>query len=334
MGSSVSCPNERIVGVPGHCPQGFIQWSQRLIVLLGSACSALNPLSTETMKNDDAYPAPLSPTAGVLRGLEKWKETLPLHLRLEVTDALSPSSQRPLFLLHAQYNYMVVLMSRSALLRRATYLSNNGHEAILSNSLSLSEVCTKGGKSLGQLIIKLDAIGKFNATTWWDEFYTVASALVLVLDIICCTKLQQPGLAAASQTLLRELSSMAVKHLLNLLVPGSMRKWCSIVTEVSSMADQFVVFHSQSSSHSEIYLPDQQPRQLPPAASFYFGQDTTQHRTSNEAEPSEHYTYNRENENLYGGAMSSGEVHTQLTQLEEWCWDDIEAILKGSTSTQ
>ncbi|EHK99347.1 hypothetical protein M7I_4813 [Glarea lozoyensis 74030] len=61
-------PNERIVGVAGHCPQDFMKWSQRLVVLLGSACRALNPTGSGSTSAEDAYSGPLSPAAGVLRG--------------------------------------------------------------------------------------------------------------------------------------------------------------------------------------------------------------------------------------------------------------------------
>jgi hypothetical protein len=64
--SSVSFPNERIVGVAGLFPQDFMKWSQRLVVFLGSACRALNP--TGSGSTEDVYSGPLSSAASVLRG--------------------------------------------------------------------------------------------------------------------------------------------------------------------------------------------------------------------------------------------------------------------------
>lgn len=82
--SSVGCPNERLLG--GHLPHEFMKWSQRLVVLLGAACRALDPSGGSSNAVEDAYSRPLSPAAGILRDLSRWKEALPAHLRLEVTE--------------------------------------------------------------------------------------------------------------------------------------------------------------------------------------------------------------------------------------------------------
>jgi hypothetical protein len=82
--SSVGCPNERLIG--GHLPQEFMKWSQRLVVLLGSACRALDLTGGTKNTVEDAYHRPLSPAAGILRDLTRWKEALPAHLRLEATE--------------------------------------------------------------------------------------------------------------------------------------------------------------------------------------------------------------------------------------------------------
>jgi len=172
--SSVGYPNERIVG--GNLPQDFMKWSQRLVGLLGSACRALNPGGVKSNAVEDAYNRPLSPAAGILRDLSRWKEALPSHLRLEVTDSLAPSSQRQLLLLHAQYHYIVVLISRSALLRRATVLSRNSQESLPEILITVSETCLESGRSLGRIMRKLETIDKFNPLTWWDMFYTGVSS--------------------------------------------------------------------------------------------------------------------------------------------------------------
>ena len=330
--TSVSCPNERIVGVPGHCPQGFTQWSQRLVILLGSACKALNPLGSGSTIDDDAYSAPLSPSAGVLRDLDKWKEALPAHLRLEVTNSLAPSSQRPIYLLHAQYHYIAVLMSRSALMRRATILSNNSIDVLHSKLPTLSDICVNAGKSLGQLLRRLDTINKYNATTWWDVFYTVASALVLVLDIICCVKRQELELAVESQNILRDLASISARQLQNPRVPGSMHKMCSIIMEVSSMADQFVST-SQSNSNNDsaqTFQTNTKNRERSPTNFFYAAPLYAPENGSNDAESSDYSNLSRDTGAQYWGNLSSIDGNGQL---QEWCWDDIEAILKGNAAT-
>lgn len=127
-------------------------------------------------------------TAGVLRDLIKWQKYVPGHLRLAVADSLAPSSQRPLLLLHVQFHYTVLLMTKSTLLQRATMLSARSNEPLPDAILDISKTCIDSGRALGRLLLKLESINKFNAFTWWDVFYTVTSALILVLDVSDCVK--------------------------------------------------------------------------------------------------------------------------------------------------
>lgn len=230
---SVSCPNERIIG--GHYPQDFMKWSQRLVVLLGSACRALNPGTVPTAV-EDAYNRPLSPAAGILRDLNKWKEALPSHLRLEVTDSLAPYSQRQLLLLHMQFHYIVILISRSALLRRATILSKSNHDTLPQILITVSETCIDSGQALGRILRKLEAIGKYNVSTGWDVFISVNTAVVLGLENICHAK--QYGSGSLSESL-RELAALTTRQLENPRITPSMQKWCTIVMEISSVVKQF-----------------------------------------------------------------------------------------------
>lgn len=231
--SSVSSPNERIIG--GNYPQDFMKWSQRLVVLLGSACRALNP-GTVLTAVEDAYNRPLSPAAGILRDLNKWKEALPPHIRLEATDSLAPSSQRQLLLLHAQFHYIVILISRSALLRRATILSKSSRDTLPQILITVSETCIDSGQALSRILRKLEAIGKYNALTWWDVFITVNATVVLALENICHVK--QYGSGSPSESL-RELAALAARQLENPRIPPSIQKWASLVIEISSVAKQF-----------------------------------------------------------------------------------------------
>lgn len=239
--SSVGFPNERIVGLGGQYPHDLMRWSQRLVVLLGSACKALNGAGTGSTSAENAYSRPLSPAAGVLRDLKRWKDALPPHLRLKTSESLSPSSQRPLLLLHGQYHYIVILLTRSALLSRATILSKSSHEAVSDDLVKASETCVESGNALARLLRKLDAIQRYNSLTWWDIFYTVMAALVLVLDIEC--RVRQHGTESATEPrgLLRDLARLTSKHLKNPRTPGTMQSWGILVVEVGSMIDQFAL---------------------------------------------------------------------------------------------
>jgi hypothetical protein len=59
-------------------------------------------------------------------------------------------------------------------LRRAMIITQHPPEQALQQALiTVSETCIDAGKSLGQLLRKLDSIQRFNAVTWFDIFYTV-----------------------------------------------------------------------------------------------------------------------------------------------------------------
>jgi hypothetical protein len=236
--STVGCPNGRILGTAGHYPPDFTKWTQKLLIILGSANKALNPAGTsDVVPPDDAYSKPLSPTAAVLRDLERWKEGLPSHLHMDVVNSLAPSSQRPLVLLHIQYYYILTLVTRSALLRRAMILTHGQcQEAPLVTAISDTSI--EAGMYLGKLLGKLDSINSFNAVTWFDIFYLVAAALVLVLDLRVNN---QNGSTSNSESraLLRDLASLASRHMQNPRMPGSMRALAQIVVDVDATATQF-----------------------------------------------------------------------------------------------
>lgn len=311
--SIVSPPNERIVGVAGHCPQDFMKWSQRLVLLLGSACRALNPTGAGTSTAEETHSGPLSPAAHCLRDLDKWREALPPHLRLEVTDSLAPSSQRPLLLLHVQFYYIRVLMSRAALLHRATNLSNHTLGPLPQNLLTISEICIDSGRSLACIMRKLDEINHFNAVTWWDIFYTVAASLVLVLDVICQVKSDKPQHPTDSLKLLRDLATLTARQLQNPRVPGSMRTWGLIIVEVSSMVEQFV-----TATLPRISTAERSALEVSEAlAQSPMGNMQTQFHSTRDAPQ-------------FWAHLSFAEA--EEGGLQDWCWDDIGAILRGDSS--
>jgi len=337
--SFTSYPNERIVGVAGQCPQDLMKWSQRLVVLLGSACKALNNPGTGTTANEDAYSKPLSPAAAILRDLSRWKETLPLHLRLEAAESLAPSSQRTLILLHAQFHYIVVLISRSALLRRATILSKDGKEVLPRILLTVSETCIDSGRALGRLMRKLETISKFNACTWWDIFYSVTSALVLVLDSFCLVKKHGVKSTTDSQTLLRELVALAARQLQNPRIPGSMRKWASIIMELSSIADQFTSKPQSQCGNDGIvkqFAGQETPvisngEQVPFCKSASNVPSVALQTSSYEAIASGEFDLPRENVPQFWAQLSL--LDDSNDQMQNWRWDDIGEILESNSST-
>ncbi|KAL4881658.1 fungal-specific transcription factor domain-containing protein [Aspergillus karnatakaensis] len=230
--TSAGYPNERIVGCAGHYPQGYLKHWQQLIVLLGSACKAVSTAKVA----EDSYTRPLSPVSAIIRDLTRWKESLPAHLRLEATDSLPPSSRRPVLLLHAQCSYIVLLVSKSALLYRATSLCSPNEEDIPAPLRTVSETCIKAGQTLGDIMQRLGSIGMFNPFTWWDTFYTMNAALVLSLDIYCRTRSTVLEASNESQDLLDKLQELVAKHLRSASVPGSMRAWGAIVVDLATLS--------------------------------------------------------------------------------------------------
>ncbi|PQE03659.1 hypothetical protein CJF30_00006348 [Rutstroemia sp. NJR-2017a BBW] len=220
--SSVGYPNERIVGVAGHCPQDFMKWSQKLVVLLGSACKALNV---------------------------------------------------------------------------------------------------------------------------WDVFYTVASALVLVLDISCRTKEQALLSIPESQDILRNLSNLMSEVLQDPKVPGSMKKWATIVCEVKSVADEFHPARFQSHNPTSTnHLDDprtsrseanhEQPDELVEGHSPHTKVSQNAQTTFAEASSSSRETMqsrmreeNDEPQHFWAQFMDGGSAAAQ-----DWNWDGIEALLRAGSS--
>ncbi|KAF2732243.1 hypothetical protein EJ04DRAFT_340753 [Polyplosphaeria fusca] len=233
-GARVSIPNERIIGMAGYTPPDYTKWFNRLIVHLGSACRA--PKNTKTSASEESYVGPLSPAAAVLRDLHRWNHGLPTHLRMETADTSPPTFQRPLLLLHAKYHYTIVVLCRAALLARATTLSKEGRDSTNTALTSMADAGAESGRNLARILLKLEAMHKLDAIFWWDIWYALCSASVLVLDLVCH---QKKGGAEPSESriLLSQLADLAQRHRRNPHLPGTIEKFASIVPELHSMAD-------------------------------------------------------------------------------------------------
>ncbi|KAF2103563.1 hypothetical protein NA57DRAFT_32887 [Rhizodiscina lignyota] len=334
--SSVSCPNERIVGVTGHCPPEFTKWSQKLVRILGSACRALAPIASGSA-SEDSYSKPLSPAATILRDLDKWKEGLPHHLQLEVTSSLAPAAQRPLLLLHMQFYYILIVISRTALLRRATIVTKGGRDPTSQSFVSFSETCIDAGRSLAKLLQKLDVVGKFNAVTWFDCFLAVTAAMVLVLDIRI--KLIALEHARNSQQLLADLAALAERQLQNPKMPETMQKMATIVGEINLTANDLISSsesHNSDRSHTQYGLgavpltPGDQQDQ--PTVSFagntyVVPMQLPQQPTPSDALSSEDALAARDQDPQFWNHLSF--MDEGDGQFQDWSWDDIGSILRS-----
>jgi hypothetical protein len=233
-GSKISCPNERIIGMASYCPPDYCKWFNRLVVHLGSACRA--PKTIRAKSSEESYVGPLSPAAGVLRDMERWQDTIPQHLRMEALNTAPPAFQRPLLLLHGKYHYTVIVLCRAALLARASILSKDGRDSPNAALTAMADSCAQSGRALARILLRLESIGRFDAITWWDIWYTLAASSVLVLDLVCLHKISGTDLSE-SKVLLSQLADLAQRHKRNPHMPGTIEKFASIVPELHSMAD-------------------------------------------------------------------------------------------------
>jgi hypothetical protein len=233
-GSKISCPNERIIGMASYCPPDYCKWFNRLVVHLGSACRA--PKTIKARSSEESYVGPLSPAAAVLRDMERWQDTIPQHLRMEALATAPPAFQRPLLLLHGLYHYTVIVLCRAALLARASILSKDGRDSPNAALTAMADSCAESGRALARILLRLESIGRFDAITWWDIWYTLAASSVLVLDLVCLNRMAGTDLSE-SRVLLSQLADLAQRHKRNPHMPGTIEKFASIVPELHSMAD-------------------------------------------------------------------------------------------------
>ncbi|KAJ4301109.1 hypothetical protein N0V90_003199 [Kalmusia sp. IMI 367209] len=331
--SKNSCANERILGSAAYCPLDYSRWFNRMVVYLSSACRA--PKHVKLNSSDESYAGPLSPAAGVLRDLERWKVDLPLHLRIEAVDTSAPAFQRPILLLHALHHYTVTVLCRAALLARATTLSKEDRDSSNIALTSMADSCTESGRALTTILLKLEAIGKLDAIIWWDIWYALASGSVLVLDIVCHKKTGGTD-ASESRILLSQLADLVRRHLRNSHMPGTIAKFASLVPELQSMAESMVEAPvSQSEVRSEPVpvsqtLPPQQD--VTPFAyshsstnngAYVFAENVSgQYYPQTAFSPSAPYSNTR-----YDRSTQMQFMDFTINGIHEWNWGDMGNLL-------
>lgn len=347
-GSKISCVNERLIGSDLHNPPEYSQWYNRLIVHLGSACRA--PKTVRGNPSDESYVGPLSPAAGILRDMERWRDLLPQHLRMEALESTPPAFQRSILMLHALYHYTVTVLCRSASLTRANILDKEGRDSKNTALIAMAESCSDSGRSLARILLKLEAIGRFDAITWWDIWYALASSASLVLDLVCLTKITGTGMSA-SRILLSQLADLAQRHKQNPHVPGTIEKWASIIPEYQSMVNTMSSVQSPgtTTSHAEVAQPPVQGASRPPrpsqqeAAMFPF-----QHSSTNggaymftDSIPTRFYPDQQFASPAYSTARFDRNTQMSfmdftINNIHDWNWGDLGSLLgnEGAPNSQ
>ena len=333
-------PNERVLGAAAYSPPDYHRWYGRLVVHLSSACRAPKHLKTST--GDDSYASPLSPAAGVLRVLERWKIELPQHLRLDAVDTTAPTFHRPLLLMHALYHYTILVLCRAALIARATTLAKEDTDATNVALINMADSCTDSGRALARILLKLEALGKFDAITWWDVWYSLASGSVLVLDLVCQNKMGTVE-TCESRALLVQLAELSQKHLRNPCMPGTIAKFASLVPELHAMVESMMIAQAAPrmakseprSSVSEPVPVEQTLPSQPHVAPFAYSHPTTNSGAYIFADnmPGRYYTH----ADYSTGAPYSNTRFDRSTQMQfmdftvnnihDWNWGDMGNLL-------
>jgi len=242
--STVSPPDERVLGLMN--PPEYSQWSTRLVSLLGSACHART--SYRPMLRNDETLGPLSPALSALRDLERWKELLPRFLQPGATDTTAPCYIRPILLLEVQYHYSVIVLTRSVLLDHATAFSGGRRWPHREGPRTLSNECRASGTSLCQTLVKMHESGCFDPITGFDMFYGITGASVLILEIVIMLK--EGSDRTQTSTLLQEMAVLAEKHLRNRKMPGTLRKWATLISELPGMIKKLHAGQQRESARS------------------------------------------------------------------------------------
>jgi hypothetical protein len=293
LASRVGYPNERIIGMTSYCPPDYYKWSNRLVVHLGSACRA--PKTIRPHASEESYVGPLSPAASVLRDLERWKDSIPQSLRLDALDASPPAFQRPLLLLHAMYHYTVIVLCRAALLARATVLLKEGTDSKNTALLNMAESCATSGRTLAQILLNLEAVGKFDAITWWDVWYGLAASSSLLLDLVCLNKMPNTNMSG-SRMLLSQLAELAQRHKRNPHMPGTIEKFASILPELHSMS---LTVNTQASLEETTSKPPAPSAPAPPENRVQANHQRPPHQPPPEMPPFTTYHQSTTNSGAY-----------------------------------
>jgi hypothetical protein len=325
----VSPPNERILGLMN--PPEYSNWSTRLVQLLGSACRART--SYGPISKDETL-GPLSPALSALRELQRWKELLPRFLQPEATDTTAPCYVRPILVLQAQYHYAVVVLTRVILLEHATAVSKGLRWSKCEGPQTLSDECRTSGASLCRALLKMHESDCFDSVTGFDMFYGITGASILVLEIVIMQK--QGSDHTETSTLLHKIAMLAEKHLRNRKMPGTLRKWATLISELSSMTRKFCTSQREASVYP---AGEKVATQQTPAisdAQLLMGLQQTQTMQVSTAEQSGFYLgvdgLEQQHHNIDPSLwMDSAHVmnaeRSLSTSEQQWQWEDIEAIL-------
>ncbi len=229
----VKAPRDGFLDDSAGASSQFTIASLQLQKVLGQTRSAIaklkDKLNSDPSSNISSS-ATCSPDEEILDYLETWKQSLPPHLQMasiaslddiplprsatgETADSLSlsdlraslsrqtPTQLRGLVMLHVQYHYIALLVTRPTLLweissfssyntsRRTSYQADNdadhgGDFSTPEAPSSMGAACHYHAAQLVALIVLLDKFQLVNGVSALDVFYAYSAGLVLILGLL------------------------------------------------------------------------------------------------------------------------------------------------------
>jgi hypothetical protein len=328
----VGPPDERVLGLVN--PPEYSKWSASLVKLLGSACRARTSHS-QSSSNDETF-GPLSPSLSALRDLQRWKQLLPRFLQPEAKDTTAPCYLRPILLLEVQYHYAVIVLTRSVLLEHATAVSRDLRWPHSEGPRTLSDGCRASGTSLCRTLVEMHENGCFDSVNGFDMFYAITGASILVLEI--AIMLREGNDHMEISTLLQKMAMLAEKHVRNRKMPGTLRKWATLISELHGMTKKFCSGQQRDSARCSGEVAVTQQRPAISDAQLLMGLQQAQTAHTVLVEQSSPGISTTELEHQYHNIdpslwMDSTDVmnteQPMSTSQQQWGWEDIEAILNS-----
>ena len=170
-------PTEGFLDLSDIIPIDYLGFQAELLLLIRDICKNEYKLRDESDEQGRI-------AQQLLYRLETWEKMLPLHLRLGCSG--SPTSHlRSIIMLHIQYRYALVLLSRPFLGTKAR--GSGAREGPLGNAIDTFSQIGIDSSTVGiNLLQGLFDNGCFNSKTAWDVYYMESFSMMLALGRLTC----------------------------------------------------------------------------------------------------------------------------------------------------
>ncbi|OQV09879.1 Fungal specific transcription factor domain-containing protein [Cladophialophora immunda] len=166
---SVSVPTEGLLDMGNIFPLNHLDAQSQLMMILGRICKA-------RIGTEDLSPAAVEFADDILHQLDSWIDKIPFHLRWN--PDFPRSHHRAILLLHIQYHYTRMLLTRPFL---AAWTREKSASPPTDFTARCGRTCVESAKASAQLLQKLADGDLFNSKTWWDVYFVEATSVALIL---------------------------------------------------------------------------------------------------------------------------------------------------------